>query len=302
MSNKKKHRLIDRTGERLDYITITGLSDKNYFTPTTGKEIYMWNYVCDCGNTGSSIWSNLFREKKKFKQSCGCNKTGMRETLLLNKEGLKKCHSCGEILELNNFHVNKITLTGLASSCKTCKSISDSKYRKNPAQGRKSMLKKKLEYYQRIKIENPEKYKEQLKKRKESRDYSQEYQRMKSNDFLTAKDSIRKLLLATFKVRNICKSKLLMRTEEIIGCDFEYFKLHLESQFKEGMNWSNHGKWHIDHKVPLKVGKNIDELIKLNHYTNFQPLWAQENLTKNGRVLPEHDELHFRLLGRDRQE
>ena len=41
MSNKKKHRLIDRTGERLDYITITGLSDKNYFSPTTGKEIYM---------------------------------------------------------------------------------------------------------------------------------------------------------------------------------------------------------------------------------------------------------------------
>jgi hypothetical protein len=164
------------------------------------------------------------------------------------------------------------------------------------------MLKKKLEYYKRFKIENPEKYNEQLEKRKESRDYVQEYQRIKSNEFLTAKDSIRKLLLATFKVRNIRKSKLLMRTEEIIGCDFKFFKLHLESQFKEGMNWSNHGKWHIDHKVPLKVGKNIDELIKLNHYTNFQPLWAQENLTKNGRMLPEHDELHFGLLGRDRQE
>ena len=46
------------------------------------------------------------------------------------------------------------------------------------------------------------------------------------------------------------------------------------------MDWSNHGKWHIDHKIPISWAKTEEEIIKLSHYTNLQPMWAEENIKK----------------------
>jgi len=72
-------------------------------------------------------------------------------------------------------------------------------------------------------------------------------------------------------------------TMKLLGVsDIETVKLHLESQFKPGMTWENHGTWHIDHKVPI-VSFDLtkpEEQQKAFHYTNLQPLWALENLTK----------------------
>ena len=51
------------------------------------------------------------------------------------------------------------------------------------------------------------------------------------------------------------------------------------------MNWQNHGKWHIDHIKPLaKFNPNdYEDVKKVNHYTNLQPLWAEENLKKSDK-------------------
>ena len=73
------------------------------------------------------------------------------------------------------------------------------------------------------------------------------------------------------------------KTEKILGADFYEVKFYLESKFTDGMNWDNMGKYglHIDHIKPLALAKNEKELIELCHYTNLQPLWAKDNLTKN---------------------
>lgn len=74
---------------------------------------------------------------------------------------------------------------------------------------------------------------------------------------------------------------------EIIGCTPQELKIHLENKFLDGMNWLNYGKygWYIDHIVPLSSAKNEEDLYKLFHYTNLQPLWATDNLKKKNKIL-----------------
>lgn len=71
-------------------------------------------------------------------------------------------------------------------------------------------------------------------------------------------------------------------TMDLVGCTIEYLIKHLESKFQDGMNWENYGKWHIDHIKPccsFDLTKEKDQK-ECFHYTNLQPLWAKDNLTK----------------------
>ena len=70
-----------------------------------------------------------------------------------------------------------------------------------------------------------------------------------------------------------------------LGCSIDDLKFWLEFWFEEGMSWENYGKWHIDHIKPLsKIDlTNKEEFLKVNHYTNLQPLWAKDNLKKSNK-------------------
>jgi hypothetical protein len=72
-----------------------------------------------------------------------------------------------------------------------------------------------------------------------------------------------------------------------LGCSIPELKLYLESKFQEGMSWDNwkHDGWHIDHIIPLSSFnlQNRGEFLKANHYTNLQPMWAEENLYKGSK-------------------
>jgi hypothetical protein len=70
---------------------------------------------------------------------------------------------------------------------------------------------------------------------------------------------------------------------DILGISYTNFKIYIENLFKDGMTWENYGKWHLDHKTPISWAKTEKEVIELNHYTNFQPMWAIENLSKGNR-------------------
>ena len=75
------------------------------------------------------------------------------------------------------------------------------------------------------------------------------------------------------------------KTYEILGITFEEFKLHIESQWEEWMNWNNYGLynreekygWDFDHIIPLSSVNTEEDIIRLNHYTNFQPLCSYVN-------------------------
>jgi len=73
-----------------------------------------------------------------------------------------------------------------------------------------------------------------------------------------------------------------------LGCSISELKTHLESKFQPGMTWDNWSfeGWHIDHIKPLASFDLTDrkQLLLACHYTNLQPLWAFDNLSKGDRT------------------
>ena len=72
---------------------------------------------------------------------------------------------------------------------------------------------------------------------------------------------------------------------KLLGCSVPHFFLHIERQFREGMGWHNWGKWVIDHILPCSsfnfwIEGNIQMCF---HFSNLQPLWAHENMTKGSK-------------------
>jgi hypothetical protein len=105
-----------------------------------------------------------------------------------------------------------------------------------------------------------------------------------------------------FKLKSLLRRRLLHAVHKTVkagssiddlGCSVEELKTHLEKQFQDGMTWENHGRidrknpkiWNIDHKVPLDSFDltNREQFLQAVHYTNLQPLWAHDNISKGNR-------------------
>jgi hypothetical protein len=119
---------------------------------------------------------------------------------------------------------------------------------------------------------------------KDNLDKINQYQkeRLKTDVLFKLKTNIRNLIGNSLRKN---KFKKLSKTEQILGCSYEEFKVHLESRFEEWMTWDNRGLyngtpnygWDIDHIIPLDTATNEIELIQLNHHTNLQPLCSYIN-------------------------
>jgi len=221
----------------------------------------------------------------------------------------KMCFTCGIEKDESEFHKNKINKDGLCGKCKTCAILlskihyeknKDEKlrklrevYKENPE---KYIEKSKLYYdenkdiiaeKERIKYaENPEKYIEKSKlytKTNMKKIYRQRRNRELADPVYRLKISIRKSNSSIFSKSPYTKRS---KSSEILGCSFEEFKIHIENQFLDGMSWDNRHLWHLDHIFPVSLALDEEHLLQLNHYTNFQPLWAEDNI-KKGNKLPE---------------
>jgi len=111
-----------------------------------------------------------------------------------------------------------------------------------------------------------------------------ENNKRKNDTIFKMTNSMRSRINIYLKSRKIYKTN---KTFEIVGCTPEFLKEHLEKQFKEGMSWENYGLygWHIDHIIPLSSSKTEEKIHQLSHYTNLQPLWAEDNLKKGNKIL-----------------
>jgi hypothetical protein len=152
-----------------------------------------------------------------------------------------------------------------------------------------SKTEKSKKYKKKYRLENKEKISEYNVtyrdiKKDDLREYFRIYRKNKrSTDIIyRLKDQIRHRISESLKSFG---SKKNNKTVDIVGCSIEDLKLYLESKFESCMTWENYGKyngefnygWDIDHIIPLSSAKTEEELIRLNHYTNLQPLCSYVN-------------------------
>ena len=222
----------------------------------------------------------------------------------------KICGRCKEIKNVCFFGINKKTKSGYRSTCNDCRKIESKNYLKNNYDKRKETIKKyyennkdiikekeklktnlEKEKIRKIKLisyhKNKEKHKERLKlyrqKNKKNRT-KYEYFKIKNDPIYKMSAMVRGRIKTFLKKINVDKTS---STFEMIGCTPQFLKEHLEMNFKEGMSWENYGLygWHIDHIIPLSSAEDEDGVYKLCHYTNLQPLWAKENLSKGSKII-----------------
>lgn len=152
------------------------------------------------------------------------------------------------------------------------------KYREHNVE---KIKKRKTEYHIKNRDSILEKVKNWRKENKEKRN-NYETERRKTNNLFKLIHYLRVRTNFYIKKTNHIKNK---SSYEIIGCRPEYLKEYLEEQFTQGMTWKNYGEWHIDHIIPLSSATSQDDLYELCHYTNLQPLWAQDNLKKGNKII-----------------
>jgi len=201
----------------------------------------------------------------------------------------KICSKCKIEYAINNFHLRSKN-GKYRSHCKIChREDRNKKYKQNIEEeklkakdyrekNREVILQKKKVYYK----SNSEIYR---KWRKNNPDKIKNTQRkFKKKPKTKMSNNVRRRLSQYLKLNNI---SIKNKTFEIIGCTPEFLKEHLERQFQDNMCWGNYGYcgWHIDHIIPLSSAKTEEDFYKLSHYTNLQPLWAKDNLSKGNKII-----------------
>lgn len=215
---------------------------------------------------------------------------------------LKVCSKCKEEKSICEFSNRTSSKDGKRSSCKKCESLNTKQWRQNNQEKVKSQKQRYLKKNHQKNLDRGKNYREENKEKsllrgRKWRDENREYS---INYYQTNKSKINNQILqrkrkdVIFKLSSLYRSKLNKilgsnkndKTFEIIGCTPQILKEHLENQFTHGMAWENHGLfgWHIDHIVPLSSVKTEEDLYKLCHYTNLQPLWAKDNLSKSNKL------------------
>jgi hypothetical protein len=209
----------------------------------------------------------------------------------------KKCKRCEVEKPTIEFGDNKNNKDGKSIYCKKCElergreyreknreKVNDSSknYRKNNPEKYKEVIEKYLGKNPNMtSTERIKKYREKEEWREKFKIWNKKWKlkKIKEDGFYRMKINLRRRIREYL----IGESKGI-RTKEIVGLDKMEFKLYIQNKFVDGMSWENYGKWHLDHIKPLCMAKDNEEALLLNHHTNLQPLWAEDNLKKGKKI------------------
>jgi len=193
---------------------------------------------------------------------------------------VKICNKCKEEKDIILFSLDRHQKDGHVSRCKSCIKEIDKINKKIYYKENKDKLKKSVKEYRDNNDDKIKKYKKSAPVRNRRNNILKS--RRENDQLFRLKENIKTSIKNSFRSKIITKNN---KSELILGCAFEDFKLYLELKFEHWMTWDNYGKyngqlnygWDIDHIIPLDSAMNEIELIKLNHYTNLQPLCSHTN-------------------------
>lgn len=212
-----------------------------------------------------------------------------KEHIFENEIEKKHCYSCDTYKVLSDFGKQTNAWDNLNRMCRCCFNEYKQNKRKNDPK-----YKEKDEEYN-------EEYKKSGRRREKSQQYyeenkekinkkSAEYKNKKYNEDPTFRLVILHRARVNALIKNLKMNKNVAYKDsklELLGCSPQELKEWIENKFIEGMSWDKLGVHgiHIDHVIPCaKFDLSIEENVrKCFHYTNLQPLWAKDNLSKGSR-------------------
>ena len=203
----------------------------------------------------------------------------------------KICNCCKIEKSITNFSNNKRFEDNKNPTCKECDKMRSLKYyysnkelvelkRKEYIQTekykirRQNYLKENREEINRVKKLYELNNRENILQKK--KDY---YQRKKNDPIFALTKRLRQGIYRSLR------GVKLRSSLDILGCTEEKFKIHIENQFTDDMSWDRLNEIHIDHIIPISSAETLEDVYRLNHYTNLQPLWARDNIQKYNKIL-----------------
>lgn len=221
----------------------------------------------------------------------------MKELEIIYKDGksFRVCRKCEKELEFSFFDRCSKTKCGVRSICKSCrKSLNDenSEIRKLKRKEYYELNKDKvMKHVENYRIHNKEKillsakkYREENKEKIATSKRISTKKRYEKDGFFRVTTQLRKYVRRYFDIKTNPR-----KTMDVVGCTPQELKIKIELNFEEWMSWDNYGygkgKWVIDHIIPLSSATNIEELYKLCHYSNLQPLCWEENMKKSNKII-----------------
>lgn len=198
---------------------------------------------------------------------------------------MKTCSKCRALKLESDFSKRSVSLDGLAYMCKPCVSAYDSS-RSQATEARRQSKRT----WRESNVETDREV-----KRVWSRSNRSKIQNRISRRYGTD-PAYRTLLILRARVGVALRGLGVRKsgpTIALLGCTVPHLRAHLESLFKPGMTWENHGPvWHIDHIKPCAAFNLTDpEQQRICfHWTNLQPLFALDNLRKSDNYDPRSPE------------
>ena len=194
---------------------------------------------------------------------------------------VKRCHKCGKVKDLTSgFSIEKRNRDGRRNACKTCAAVSykiwSSKNTERIKERHEENKKRRIETTLRWQKNNPVRVKEICKKA---------YLRRSRTPRGKLNNCVHVIIC-----RSLRRGSKKNRTwESLTGYTVDQLKAHLESQFKPGMSWANHGSfWQIDHEIPISAFNferpEDSDFKRCWALKNLRPLESKKNLQKRAKL------------------
>lgn len=206
---------------------------------------------------------------------------------------MKICTRCKVLKDVAEYHKAASKDDGLDHKCKGCAKEYSLKYYQDKKEAIKQQAKewrqnnreKKKELDRLYNCNNKESILQWRREWTRSTGYyKKQHQATMSDPMLKFKAGVGSLIRGSFKraANGILKEG---KTEELLQCSLDFFVQYIQEKFTEGMTLENYGEWHLDHITPLATAITREDVVHLNHYSNFQPLWAKDNLSKGSKII-----------------